>query len=166
MTQASSRQFWIRPVAKRHTLGSAALLTGGMLFLGASQYIYWWAPDGAVFFHEGVEGDATIQPNFYVKEVQSQTLSADTERVLRVLLVNRLDCPVTLLGAESGCQPGGCYEALNLPQQVAPRDELWLSIKAHWTETPYKPLKVRLFTNLSLTATVDIEVLPDSVAIY
>lgn len=110
-------------------------------------------------------------PDFAIRRVKSDSRTCDKGggdcRDLLVTLVNRLNRRVTLMGGTRGCTPeGGCFEVLDLPLVVEPRGLCRFRIRVQWTKQPADVLPVRVFTDLSLTEFLDLDVQPNSVRIH
>jgi hypothetical protein len=111
--------------------------------------------------------DADARRLVSVEQFESVPFSDDNDdcRMMQVVLRNRSPRRLQIIGAANGCRPWGCYEAVNLPAEIAPGGDFVLKIKADWRKTPYQPFSFTLFTSLSVDTTIQLRILPDSVVL-
>jgi hypothetical protein len=154
------------------TWSSRGLWAVGLLFIVIGQYESWCIPEGerqnVVPSGHTMESRPSVplentRPDFQVLHVESSQLNGKEsgKRVVRVLLRNRLERPVTILGATSGCHPAGCWEAVGFPHNVEPAAEVLIEFEANWTKSPEQPLPITVFTNVSLSEQLELDLLPD-----
>jgi len=142
---------------------SSIFLSLSVLAFVTGQCAY-WSRSGGPF---SSDAEQVVRPDFAVQEVRAEPVpeSKHAQQIVRILPNNRLDQSVVILGGISSCRPWGCYEPIDLPLEIGPREEQWLKIKASWSTDPARPLPICVFTNLSVTEFVNLDLLPNSATI-
>lgn len=143
-----------------------------MLLCG--QWVYWTGAKGHLSQkvsstrEDAVRDVHRLSSGFEIEAVERSPFPGGGrgDVLVRVYLVNRTGYPVNILGGSSGCSPWGCLETVTqYPQLCSAGGGHWLELKVKWLEVSKKPLFVRLFTDRSLTETLDLKVSTDSVKV-
>jgi hypothetical protein len=152
---------------------STSLWVAALVLLAIGQWQAWRAPNVDTRGFSVLGPQSETEPNtpststrldFDVLRVDSRALGRDNnqKQAVRVLLHNRLNRDVIILGATTGCHPAGCWEAVGFPRKVGPGGDVTIEFEVKWITTPIRPVPITVFTNVSLSEQLELSLLPTS----
>ena len=152
-------------------IASKSLVAIGLLLFAIGQYCSWFTlGDGA----ESRNLQGNLEDSQFIRlPVGNEIFSIEAAEfrphpnghvLIRVLLANRLSQSVTILGGTKGCAEAGCWlVVLDRPLAIAPKQLQWMEFDVKWNKAPVKPLSIVLFTSISLTTRIELQLSPLSV---